>query len=100
MNQKRYRIIIVVLAVLCVCLAGVITYQWYNSSKPTNNFPTTEQQNNQNTDVKYVASKESDKFHREDCKFAKNIKKSNLKTYATREAAVKAGKKPCSECNP
>ena len=100
MNVKRYKIIVVILAVLCISLAGILTYQWYGSSKPTSSETTTEQQYNQNTDIKYVASKESDKFHREDCKFAKNIKKSNLVTYETIEEAENSGRRPCSECNP
>jgi hypothetical protein len=54
----------------------------------------------QDTETKYVASKNSKVFHKADCPSAKRILPKNLVTYATREDAVKAGKRPCQRCNP
>jgi hypothetical protein len=54
----------------------------------------------QDTETKYVASKNSKVFHKADCPSAKRILPKNLVTYATREDAVKAGKRPCERCNP
>ncbi len=48
----------------------------------------------------YVSSKNSAVFHKADCKSAAKISEKNLIHYATREEAIQAGKKPCSECNP
>jgi hypothetical protein len=49
---------------------------------------------------KYVASKNGKVFHKPDCPSAKKILPKNLVTYATRDEAVKAGKRPCERCNP
>ncbi len=48
----------------------------------------------------FVASKNSDVFHRANCESAAKIAAKNLVRYATREEAIEAGKKPCDECNP
>jgi hypothetical protein len=48
----------------------------------------------------YVASKNSQIFHKSDCRFAKRITQGNLVSYENREQAVKAGKKPCTICKP
>ena len=48
----------------------------------------------------YVASKNSGVFHKSDCKSAAKISEKNLVHYATRDEAIQAGKKPCSECSP
>ncbi len=50
--------------------------------------------------VRYVASKNSKIFHKPDCAWAKRISPENLVGFATREQAVKAGKRPCKRCNP
>jgi phosphatidylserine/phosphatidylglycerophosphate/cardiolipin synthase-like enzyme len=49
---------------------------------------------------KFVASRNSEVFHRPGCKGARKISPQNLVGYATREDAIRAGKKPCDECNP
>ncbi len=48
----------------------------------------------------FVASKNSDVFHRANCKSAAKISAENLVRYFAREEAIEAGKKPCEECNP
>jgi phosphatidylserine/phosphatidylglycerophosphate/cardiolipin synthase-like enzyme len=49
----------------------------------------------------FVASANSKVFHRPaGCKSAAKIADKNLIRYATREEAVKAGKRPCDECSP
>jgi hypothetical protein len=61
----------------------------------------------QNTDTRtptagheYVASNNSDIFHKLDCRWAKNISPGNRVNYKSREQAVKAGKRPCKWCKP
>jgi phosphatidylserine/phosphatidylglycerophosphate/cardiolipin synthase-like enzyme len=49
---------------------------------------------------KYVASKNSAVFHKVGCKGAEKIAAKNLVHYASRDEAVRAGKKPCPECRP
>jgi len=51
-------------------------------------------------EYKFVASKNSNVFHRPDCSSAKRIKPANLVGYNSREEALKAGKRPCKRCKP
>ena len=48
----------------------------------------------------YVASKNSEIFHKPGCRWAQNISDDNLVTYNSREEAIKNGKRPCKSCNP
>jgi phosphatidylserine/phosphatidylglycerophosphate/cardiolipin synthase-like enzyme len=48
----------------------------------------------------YVASKNSQVFHKAGCKSAAKISEKNLVRYATRNEAIAADKEPCHECNP
>jgi phosphatidylserine/phosphatidylglycerophosphate/cardiolipin synthase-like enzyme len=48
----------------------------------------------------YVASKNSEVFHKAGCKSAAKISAKNLVRYNTRDEAIRAGNKPCEECNP
>ena len=48
----------------------------------------------------FVASSNSQVLHRPGCTSAAKIAEKNLVRYATREEAVKAGKRPCAECSP
>jgi hypothetical protein len=54
----------------------------------------------QNIESNYVASKNSQVFHKPDCQSAQKILPENLVTYKTRDEAVAAGKRPCKRCNP
>jgi hypothetical protein len=54
----------------------------------------------QDTEAKFVASKNSDKFHKASCPSAKRISANNLVAYNTRDDAIAAGKKPCQRCDP
>jgi hypothetical protein len=51
-------------------------------------------------EYKFVASKNSDVFHRPDCSSAKRIKPENLVGYNSRADALRAGKRPCKRCKP
>ena len=48
----------------------------------------------------YLASKNSQVFHKAGCKSAAKISAKNVIKYATRDEAIAAGKHPCHECNP
>lgn len=52
------------------------------------------------TEMKYVASRDSDKYHRLSCHYVDQILKENRVYYKTEEAARRAGKSPCSVCKP
>ncbi len=52
------------------------------------------------TEAAFVASKNSDVFHRADCSSAKRIKPENLIGYNSPDEAIQAGKKPCKRCKP
>lgn len=49
---------------------------------------------------RYVASRESDKYHRISCHYVDNILPKNKVYYYTKESAKRAGKSPCSVCKP
>lgn len=51
-------------------------------------------------EYEYVASKNSQVFHKPGCRWAKNISENNLVSYDSREEAIKAGKRPCKWCKP
>jgi hypothetical protein len=51
-------------------------------------------------EYKYIASKNSNIFHKPDCIWVKRIKPENLVYYSSRDEAINAGKKPCKQCNP
>jgi phosphatidylserine/phosphatidylglycerophosphate/cardiolipin synthase-like enzyme len=48
----------------------------------------------------YVASKNSQVFHRQSCSSVAKIAAHNLVRYASRDEAIQAGKKPCALCKP
>jgi phosphatidylserine/phosphatidylglycerophosphate/cardiolipin synthase-like enzyme len=50
--------------------------------------------------AQFVASRNSEVFHRPSCKSVEKISPKNLVRYASREEAIRAGKKPCDECRP
>ncbi len=50
--------------------------------------------------LSFLSSTSSTVFHKSDCSFAKNIAPKNLVTYASRDEAIAAGKRPCKKCNP
>jgi hypothetical protein len=52
------------------------------------------------TFAKCWPTKNSEVFHRADCKSAAKISAKNVVKYATRDEAIQAGKKPCAECKP
>ena len=48
----------------------------------------------------YIASKNSQVFHRVGCVYVSKIKDVNRVRYNSREEAVKVGKRGCSKCKP
>lgn len=48
----------------------------------------------------YVASKTSKVFHRADCYHVRRMNMEKAVTFATREEAIKTGRRPCKSCNP
>jgi methylphosphotriester-DNA--protein-cysteine methyltransferase len=51
-------------------------------------------------DFKYVGSKNSNKYHNPECKWAKKISAKNLVTFKSAQEALKAGYVPCKVCKP
>lgn len=50
--------------------------------------------------AEFWASKNSNKYHYPDCKWAQKIKSENLVKFKTPEDAIKAGYVPCKVCKP
>jgi hypothetical protein len=66
------------------------------SSKQSSQQPT----NQVTAKYQYVASKNSNVFHKPDCRWAQKISPTNLVGYNSRDEAIRAGKRPCKWCNP
>jgi hypothetical protein len=49
---------------------------------------------------KYVSSKNSQVFHRPNCRSVKRIKPENLVGYNSKNEVIQAGKRPCKVCKP
>jgi hypothetical protein len=54
----------------------------------------------QGVETNFVASKNSQVFHKPSCPFAQKIASKNRVSYSSREEAIAAGKRPCKSCNP
>ncbi len=81
------------------------TYKTANGYKPLTSSPseTPDVQNNSDdsseNSVKYVGNRETKKFHKSDCRYAKNLaeeKKVSLMDYSS---AISSGYTPCKVCN-
>ena len=48
----------------------------------------------------YVGSRNKMKFHRIDCRYAKEIEEYNSEDFETRYEAIEEGFKPCKVCKP
>ena len=69
-------------------------------SKPNNNLPSLSNPSESlpSLPALYVGSKNSDKYHKPDCKWAKNIKVSNKITFTSSTNAKNKGYSPCKTC--
>jgi hypothetical protein len=70
-----------------------------NEKNPADSSASRKTEKNQ-AEAKFVASKNSEVFHKPGCQSAQRIKPENLVSYNTRDEAIAAGKRPCSRCNP
>lgn len=82
---------------LCVIMAGLCAYLYTSSSDTPSS---SSSKSVSSTQSRYVASSESDKYHRLTCDFADNILPENRIFYKTAEDAIKDGKQPCTVCLP
>lgn len=73
-----------------------ISPQFIKSSVELN----TKSEKQKDVEATFVASKNSQVFHKASCSSAKTISPNNLVSYATRDEAIAAGKRPCERCNP
>lgn len=60
----------------------------------------TKPEKRQNVESTFVASKNSQVFHKPSCPFAQKIASKNRVNYSSRDEAIAAGKRPCKSCNP
>ena len=97
----------IALILLTVCLLFVSCKSEPSKSKSdTNQYSlettATEQIDNDvsKEDAEYVASKNSNKYHRLKCRYVDNIKPENIVYYEYEYQATGDGKEPCSKCKP
>lgn len=60
----------------------------------------TVEDNIKSSEIQYVGSNESNKYHKVNCRWAKKIKPENLIEFKTKEEAESKGYIPCKVCNP
>lgn len=99
--QKTIRRITAAVVALLICLTVALVFLLAGGKEP-HEVP---QQQPEITGAYYqeenfVASVNSDKFHRPTCDYAENILPENRVYYTTAQEAEDAGKTPCSVCNP
>lgn len=77
---------------------------WLSGEPPITAAPTTTAtpESDVTTPVKtYIVNTSSDKFHKEDCRYAEDIKPENRDTYVgTRDYLIEVGFEPCGSCKP
>ncbi len=59
-----------------------------------------EKQATPQSEVMYIASKNSKIFHRSTCRYSKSISSKNLVKFDGRAKALQAGRRPCKTCSP
>ncbi|MGA2070949.1 MAG: Ada metal-binding domain-containing protein [Sedimentisphaerales bacterium] len=88
----------------CLPMVSVEKHPDVNQPKPQLRKTTAEKDTKpakqETAEAKFVSSKNSEVFHKASCPSAKRISPNNLVSYATRDEAIAAGKKPCQRCNP
>jgi endonuclease YncB( thermonuclease family) len=62
--------------------------------------PSDEKQTGAQSEVMYIASKNSKIFHRSTCRYSKTISSKNLVKFDSRAKALQTGKRPCKTCSP
>ena len=80
-------------------LAAKYTANWRTHAGHSEPYET-EKTYSQTVQDSFVASANSTVFHRAGCESAAKVADRNIVRYATRDEAVKAGKRPCVECQP
>lgn len=98
-------IAIILIAIVAVFASGILSGDNSQNTQITNSSnaklvnPTDSQNTSSNGNVFWASSK-TDKFHKPDCEWAQKISDDNKIVYNHREDAIRAGKTPCSVCNP
>ena len=76
-------------------------YSWSNGSTDINEHAHSKSTDtSSNSSGKYVASMNSDKFHKPSCRWAEKIYEQNKISFNSRESAINNGYQPCKVCNP
>jgi methylphosphotriester-DNA--protein-cysteine methyltransferase len=85
--------------VIIIAVAALVIYGTYFDGNSTLT-AVQDVQKVRNSTMMFVASKESNLFHKSTCQYVKQILEKNRVYFMTREEAIKAGKSPCSVCKP
>lgn len=97
-SLKRWMVFAIVLLICCAISLAAFFTTYSNSnmdpSSPSSVYAIVPQERN------YVASVNSDKYHRMTCNYADFILEENRVYFETEAEAVEAGKTPCSVCKP
>ena len=75
-------------------------YENYESSVDIDSNDSDNDSSRTSSNITYVASSNSDKFHEPSCSQAKRINEENKITFSSREDALNAGYSPCGICYP
>lgn len=90
----------IILAILCAFLIGFIAARVSDGGEINLDslWSSVIPEDRGNSDWIYVASKESDKYHLKNCRWAENISEKNIIYFRSRQDAAEAGYSPCGTC--
>lgn len=97
MRLTRKDIQFIAICVGAAALVVIAAHLVWPPKTPTEGVPITR---NEVAEYAYVASVNSEVFHRPDCEWAKKISPRNLVGFKTREDVIKSGRRPCKVCRP
>ena len=85
---------------ICVGAAALVVIAAHLLWPPAKHAPEAQVTQAQVAEYAYIASANSEVFHRPACKWAKKISLRNLVGFKSREDAINSGRRPCKVCEP
>ena len=86
--------------VICVGAAALVVIAAHFVWPPAKNTPEVHIGRVDVAEYAYVASVNSEVFHKPSCRWAKKIKPHNIVGFKSREDAINSGRRPCKVCKP
>lgn len=85
---------------ICIGAAALVVIAAHLVWPPVKPAPEVGITKSERAEYAYVASVNSEVFHKPSCKYVAKIREHNLTGFETREDVVKSGRRPCKVCRP